>query len=198
MDILIAEDDFTSRNILKAILQKSGYTVVETSDGTEAWDAMQREDAPKLVLLDWMMPGMDGIDVCRKIRALETEKSAYIIMLTSRNTKEDIVAGLNEGANDYISKPFNAEELTARLDVGKRMLELQGALSGKILELREALDHIKQLQDFLPICSFCKKIRNDDNYWQQIEEYISAHTDTHFSHGICPECLKEHYPEVAD
>lgn len=195
MKILIAEDDITSRSLLKVLLTKRGHEVVATVNGAEAWQAMQLPDAPPLAILDWMMPEMDGLDVCRRVRTLETDRPPYIIMLTTKGEKADIVAGLEAGANDYLPKPYDPGELHARIDVGRRLIEMQAILAGKIEELREALDHIKTLQGILPICSFCKKIRGDQGYWTQVESYISKHTDARFSHGICPECLKQHYPE---
>jgi sigma-B regulation protein RsbU (phosphoserine phosphatase) len=197
MKILIAEDDITSRSLLKVLLTKRGHEVVATENGAEAWQAMQRSDAPRLAILDWIMPEMDGLDVCRHIRGLETDRPPYIIVLTTKGEKADIVAGLEAGANDYLPKPYDPGELHARIDVGRRLIEMQTILAGKIEELRDALDHIKTLQGILPICSFCKKIRDDQGYWTQVESYISKHTDAQFSHGICPECVKQHYPEFA-
>ena len=197
MKILIAEDDITSRSLLKVLLTKRGHEVVATENGAEAWQAMQQPDAPPLAILDWLMPEMDGIDVCRRVRALETDRPPYIIMLTTKGEKTDIVAGLEAGADDYLPTPYDSGELHARIDVGRRLIDMQTILVGKIEELREALDHIKTLQGILPICSFCKKIRDDQGYWSQVEGYISKHTDAQFSQGICPECLKQHYPEFA-
>lgn len=197
MRILIAEDDLTSRTVLRAGLTKHGHDVIETVDGAEAWQVMQRPDAPRLAILDWMMPHLDGLQVCRLIRAQPTDQPPYIIMLTARGEKSDIIAGLEAGADDYVSKPFDAGELRARVNVAGRLLETQAARAGTIAELREALDHIKTLQGFLPICAFCKNIRDDKGYWSQVEAYLSTHTDVQFSHGICPDCVKKHYPELA-
>jgi len=137
MRILVAEDDFTSRSILTAILKKWGYDPLVTEDGTAAWDALQRPDAPELVLLDWDMPGMNGLEVCRRLREIDSSHPAHVILLTGRGEKGDVVQGLEAGANDYISKPFDSEELQARIRVGRRMLELQSSLR----EARDALAH---------------------------------------------------------
>ncbi|MCK5682176.1 response regulator transcription factor [bacterium] len=193
--ILIAEDDLTSRNLLMAFLKKNGYDVVATSNGVEAWAEMQKPDAPKLVIIDWMMPEMDGLEVCRRIREIETTEPPYIIMLTSRDEKTYIIAGFSAGADDYLAKPFNPGELLARIKVGVRLVKMQERLNAQVLELRLALEHIKTLQGILPICSFCKKIRDDKGLWDQVETYISQHSEAEFTHGICPECMKEHYPE---
>jgi len=126
--MLIAEDDFTSRMILEKILTKWGYHVVVTSDGSAAWEVMQGPDAPDLVVLDWHMPGMTGLEVCRRIRKMDSPIKPYIIILTAKEEKTDIVTGLEAGANDYISKPYNNEELKARIRVGQKMVELQSGL----------------------------------------------------------------------
>jgi two-component system, cell cycle response regulator len=137
MRIFLAEDDRTSRSILTAILKKWGYDPVIAADGATAWDILQRPDAPRLVLLDWNMPGMDGIDVCRLIRKGESSNPPYVIMLTGKGEKRDIVQGLDAGANDYICKPYDNDELLARIRVGQRMVELQAAL----VEARDTMEH---------------------------------------------------------
>jgi two-component system, cell cycle response regulator len=128
MRILIAEDDFTSRTVLAGVLKKSGHEVVETINGAEAWDALRQPDAPPLVILDWMMPEVDGPEVVRRVRALQTDRPPYVIMLTTKGDKADIIAGLEAGANDYLAKPFDPGELRARVEVGRRMVEMQAAL----------------------------------------------------------------------
>lgn len=124
MRILIAEDDPVSRRVLEASLQKWGYDVIVTCDGIEAWQALQPKDAPMLVILDWMMPGMDGITICRKIREMPKTQPTYIILLTAMGQKDCIVEGLKAGADDYVIKPFDPEELHARVRVGERIVEL--------------------------------------------------------------------------
>ncbi len=135
MKILIAEDDLTSRKVLAGVLRKIGHEVVETVDGAEAWSELRKENSPKLAILDWMMPKMDGLEVVRSVRSLDLKKPPYIIMLTTRGEKSDIIVGLDAGANDYLSKPFDTGELQARVEVGRRMVEMQDAL----IESREAL-----------------------------------------------------------
>ena len=191
MRILIAEDDLVSRRVLEGSLVKWGHEVVACSDGSEACQALQREEAPRLAILDWMMPKMDGVQVCRELSRVPHPKSIYIILLTAKGRREDVVAGLQAGANDYITKPFCPEELRARVQVGLRIVELQGNLARRVEELEAALSRLKQLQGLLPICSYCKKVRNDHNYWQQIESYITEHSDARFSHSICPVCLEK-------
>ena len=192
MKILIAEDDVTSRRILEAILGKWNYEVIATSDGLEAWQALQTENPPPIAIIDWMMPGMDGVEFCRRLRQTQTLTPTYVILLTSKRQQEDVVVGLQAGANDYIRKPFEREELRARIGVGERVIELQTALADRVKKLEEALVKIRTLQGLLPICSYCKKIRNDQDYWEQIETYVADHSQAEFTHGICPDCLEKH------
>jgi diguanylate cyclase (GGDEF)-like protein len=135
MRILVAEDDVTSRHILTVMLTKWGFTPLVTEDGDAAWAALQQADAPKLVLLDRNMPGIDGLEICRRLRLTESSNPAYVILLTGQGEKEDIVGGLEAGANDYVTKPYHNAELQARIRVGQRMLELQTHL----VEARDAL-----------------------------------------------------------
>jgi sigma-B regulation protein RsbU (phosphoserine phosphatase) len=188
--ILIADDDPVSRRVLETTLVRWGREVIVTCDGFEAWEALRREDAPRLAILDWMMPGIDGTEVCRRVRGMNTPTPAYLILLTTKGGKGDIVAGLEAGANDYLTKPFERDELRARVGVGAKVIELQANLAERVRELEEALSLVKQLQGILPICSYCKKIRDDQNYWRRVESYISEHSEARFSHGICPDCYE--------
>ena len=197
MRILIADDDNTCRGLLAAVLRKTGYDVAEALDGAQAWEELQKPDAPRLVVLDWVMPGMDGVDVLRRVRALSGARPPYILMLTSKVEKGEIIAGLEAGANDYLIKPYDPGELQARIAVGRRMVELQDALVDKNRELRRALAEIKTLRGILPICMNCKKIRDDRGYWNQVEVYVRDHSEAEFSHGICPECMGKLYPDYA-
>ncbi len=197
MRILIAEDDQTSRTMLSAVLTKHGHEAVVTVNGLEAWEALQKPDAPRLAILDWMMPEMDGLEVVLRVRTQLKGPQPYLIMLTTKDNKDDIVAGLDAGADDYLAKPFHPAELRARVQVGKRLVETQDELTTQITWLRKALDHIKTLQGILPICMHCKKIRNDSGYWEQVEAYITNHSEALFSHCICPDCLQLHYAEFA-
>ena len=136
MKVLIADDDLTSRNLLRQVLVRWGYDVVVAVDGVEAWERLQEADAPRLAILDWMMPGLDGVEVCRLVRQLGTTMPPYLILLTARGGKGDIVAGLEGGADDFVGKPFDGAELRARLEVGRRYLEL----NAKLLEVQQALE----------------------------------------------------------
>jgi sigma-B regulation protein RsbU (phosphoserine phosphatase) len=188
--ILVADDDAVSLRVLQKALEKWGHEVVLARDGTEAWQILTRPEAPQMAILDWMMPGLDGPTICQRTRAVSSITAPYLILLTARNDHADIVSGLEAGANDYVTKPFNQAELRARVRVGLRVLELQSKLAERVHDLEEALRQVKHLRGLLPICMYCKKIRNDGDYWQQVETYISNHTEAEFSHGICPECYE--------
>jgi sigma-B regulation protein RsbU (phosphoserine phosphatase) len=192
---LIAEDDLTSRNILAAVLGKYNFDIITTVNGAQALEAMREPDPPKLVILDWMMPEMTGIQVVRRIHAEYRETPPYIIMLTTKNERTDIIAGLDAGADDYLTKPFDIGELRSRIQVGRRMIETQQRLATKIQELNQALAHVEKLKGILPICMHCKKIRNDQGYWDQVETYVRNHSRAEFSHAICPECLTKYYED---
>jgi sigma-B regulation protein RsbU (phosphoserine phosphatase) len=192
MKILIAEDEKISRKILEVTLIKASHDVVAVEDGVKALDSVQKE-APDMLITDWMMPDLDGVELCRRVRSLNLSSYVYIIVLTALTQREKIIEGLDAGADDYITKPFERTELLARVRAGERVIQLERSLRQKNKELSEALAQVKQLKGLLPICMFCKKIRNDENYWQKVEEYLAEHTGADFSHSICPECLEKHY-----
>ncbi len=194
MKILIAEDDPSSRLLLKTTLEMWEYEVTATENGQEAWDSLQGDRVPSIAILDWMMPKLDGVELCRKIRESEDSRlqSMYIVILTAKANRESLVQGLDGGADDYMTKPFDRQELRARVSVGERVVQLQADLASRIVELEEALSKVKLLQGLIPICSYCKKIRDDENYWQQVESYIGEHSEARFSHSVCPPCYTEH------
>jgi phosphoserine phosphatase RsbU/P len=189
MNVLIAEDDRVTGEILARTLQRWNYATTIVCDGAQAWEHLRSTTEPTLVILDWMMPGMDGPDVCRRVRAELPLAHMYLLLVTARETRGDVIAGLEAGADDYIIKPFDPDELRARVAVGIRVLTLQQKLAERVEELEAALSNVKQLRGLLPICSYCKRIRGDDQYWQQVEGYIVEHSDAQFSHGICPSCF---------
>ena len=134
---------------------------------------------------------MDGLEICRRIRSKPAGKAIYIILLTTKNRKEDVIAGLDNGADDYITKPFDREELRARLRAGCRIVELQVSLAERVAELEASAARMKELGGMLPICAWCKKVRDDQNYWQAVETYVASHSEVRFTHGICPACLEK-------
>ncbi len=188
--VLIADDDAISARVLESTLRQWDYEVQVARDGQAAWELLKQEDAPRLAILDWIMPGLEGPEVCRRVRSLARPMPTYIILLTAKGNPNDIVAGLESGADDYITKPFDRAELHSRLRVGERIVELQAGLALRVRELEEALSQVKTLKGLLPICAYCMKVRDDRNYWQRVETYIATHSNARFSHGICPECWK--------
>lgn len=196
MKILIAEDDLTSRLMLKGILVKWGHDILIASDGLEALNQLKAPDRPQAVILDWEMPGLDGLEVCRQIKKMDLSVPIHTILLTGRGSKEEIVQGLDAGADDYITKPFDTNELKARVRAAERMVQVQETLARKIEDLKEALRHVKLLQGIIPICMHCHKIRNDNQAWDQLEAYITDHSDAQFSHSLCPDCMKKFYPDL--
>ena len=181
MNILIAEDDATSRLVLSATLKKRGHEVTVATDGAEAWTTFEKGNVP-LLISDLVMPGVHGLELCRRIRAANRPKYTYIILLTSVGGKSGYLVGMRAGADDFINKPFDEDQLAARLVVAERILNLQS--------------QVNQLSGLLPICCVCKKVRDDQNYWQQVESYISKRTDVQFSHGYCPDCIKKAMREL--
>jgi phosphoserine phosphatase RsbU/P len=191
--ILIADDDPTSLATLTSILLRHGDEVVATSGGAEALEVLRQPDAPRLAILDWIMPGIDGMEVIRRVRAIETDQPPHIIILTAKDDKANVVEGLSLGADDYVCKPYDPGELRARIDVGRRMLDLRARLAEHVRELQHALNEVQTLRGILPICANCKSIRDDHGYWRRVEVYVSEHSEAEFTHGICPECMKKLY-----
>jgi len=193
--ILVVDDVPKNVQLLATLLSRESYQISAAMNGARAIE-MAEKDPPDLILLDVMMPGMNGYEVCQALKRAPRTQSIPIIFLTAKSGEEAIVEGLEAGAVDYLGKPFRAAELLARvrthlalklaLDRERRMRE----------ELEKALASVKLLSGLLPICAQCKKIRDDRGYWSQVEDYFQAHSEVEFSHGICPECARELYPEL--
>jgi CheY-like chemotaxis protein len=186
--VVIADDDRVTAEILGRMLRGWDFAPIVTANGADAWERLRSAPGPTPAMLDWMMPEVDGPEVCRRVRRELPLANMYLILVTARETRGDVVAGLDAGADDYVIKPFDAEELRARVAVDVRVITLQERLAERVTELQSALSSVKQLRGLLPICSYCKRIRGDDQYWQQLEGYIAQHSDAQFSHGICPTC----------
>jgi len=176
MRILVAEDESVSRMLLDHTLKRLGHEVAEAADGAQAWDLFQKEYFP-LVITDWLMPALDGPALVRRVREGLYDKYTYVMMLTVLGGKESFLGAMEAGADDFITKPFDLDLLAARLRVADRILGLQA--------------QVRTLAGLFPICCYCKKIRNDENFWEQVEDYISHQTGAVFSHGICPECYEK-------
>lgn len=190
LQVLVADDEPVSRTVVGAMLRKAGYPVVYASDGEQAWEQLQSIDPPALALLDWEMPGLQGPEVIERLRGQQQQltSTTYVILLTSRDSSADIVRGLRAGADDYVTKPANEDELIARVNVGARVVQLQTALADRVRSLEEALANVKALQTLLPMCAYCKSIRNDQNYWEKVETYFTQHSNVSFTHSYCPSC----------
>ena len=195
--ILVADDDPVAQALLVRSLSLSGNLIMQCDNGQDALEHLRNSDGPTIGILDWMMPGLDGPEVCQALKEEGDSSLVYLILVTSKGDQADIVKGLEAGADDYMTKPFDLQELRARVRVGERVLSLQEKLGDRVQQLEQALTEVKQLQGLLPICSYCKKIRDDQNYWQQVEEYLCHRTDLQFSHGVCPHCFeKEIAPQL--
>lgn len=176
MKILAVEDDAVSRAVLRQALRKLGHEVIEEADGKAAWTRLQAEPV-RVIVSDWVMPQADGLDLCRKVRGRVGGEYVYFILLTSSDATElNQRMAADAGVDDFLTKPLNLNELWMRLRVAERVLRYT--------------TQVRQLEEMMPICSYCKKIRDDHNYWQQIEGYINERTGSEFSHSICPDCYQ--------
>lgn len=187
MKILIAEDEYTTRLMVQVSLEKWGYKVESAVDGKEAWSLMKKQEPPDIAILDWEMPEMDGIEVCLRIKELERKNPVYVILLTGRDSQNDILHGFDAGADDYITKPFNDDELRSRVRVAERVVRIQSTLSESLEELKMALDLVETLPDNVCVCANCRKIEGEDAAWHQLETYVN-NNDSRFIRTICPEC----------
>ena len=177
VSVLIVDDDPVSRAQLAALAKAAGYGVNVAAHGREAWEILQFARVP-VVVSDWYMPEMDGVDLCRRIRARLDAPYVYFILITARGGKQQYLTGMEAGADDFIAKPVDPDELKARLTVAERILGLRREL--------------QQLAGLLPICAYCKRIRDDAEHWSSLEGYIEKRSEAQFSHGICPDCYKKH------
>lgn len=195
--VLLIDDNPDNLRLLAKILEGYGFRVRAASTGKRAL-ATIRKESPSIVLLDIMMPEMDGFDICKELKGDEKTASIPIIFISALDETIDKVKGFSLGAVDYITKPFQSEEILARITTHLSLRALQIALEKNNKELTNALEENKVLRGFLSICSYCKKIRTNEGDWEQLELYISQHSDVKFSHGYCEECAKEHFPELDD
>lgn len=194
MRVLIAEDGALQRHLLRESVMRLGNEAIMAENGFEALRALTQGPPVQMALLDWVMPGLEGIAVLRALRKDRSLPQPYVLLVTSRNGVGDVVEGLDVGADDYITKPYEKVELEARLRVGMRMVETRERLAEKVTELGQALEAVNKLEGLLPICMHCKSIRDDRRSWRRLEEYISEHSNARFSHGICEACISKHHP----
>jgi PleD family two-component response regulator len=190
--VLIVDDNHKNLQVLGTILQELSYEVAFSDNGALALSIAEKL-LPDLILLDVMMPEMDGFEVCRRLKLKPEVHSIPVIFLTAKTDPESIVAGFECGAVDYVTKPFNRNELLARVKTHVLLHRSKRALREKNETLEKALAEIKTLRGIIPICANCKKIRDDEGAWKQIESYIQSHSEASFSHGICPDCIRKLY-----
>ncbi len=194
--VLVVDDSKSARELLERSLAGNGYAPMSASCGAEALDLLAGAEAPALAIVDWMLPDIDGPEICSRIRQRTEAPYVYLVLLTARSERADVIHGLDSGADDFLRKPFDAAELKSRLRVGERVVALQRSLQMRVRELQVALDHVRKLQGIIPICMFCKRIRDDADAWHQLEKYLSEHSDAQFSHSLCQDCLAKHYPNL--
>ena len=175
MKILVVDDDTVHRSILITSVKTLGYDVLEANNGKKAWEIYKKDNIP-IIISDWLMPNINGLDLCRLIRKNKLNKYTYFIMVTVLEGKRNYLKAIEAGVDDFIIKPFDHEELIARLYVAERILNLQ--------------TEVATLSGLLPICCYCRKVRDDQNYWDHVENYIERHLQAKFSHGICPDCYE--------
>ncbi|HEY1765395.1 MAG TPA: response regulator [Opitutaceae bacterium] len=176
MRVLAVEDDAASRAILCRSLERLGHEVIETRDGEEAWRAWLKEK-PRVAVCDWQMPKLDGLRLCSRIRSQQAQEYLYFILLTGTGgSGQNRRAAAEAGVDDFLTKPIDLSEMWMRLRVAERILAYT--------------TQVHRLEEMMPMCSYCKKIRDDRNYWQQIESYINERTGTEISHSVCPDCYQ--------
>ena len=174
MRILVVEDDLDARDILQADLGFDGHDVTSAVNGEQGWEKFRSEEPYSVVISDWLMPETDGLELCRRIRSSETTRYCYLILLTALHGKSNYLEAMRAGADDFVCKPYDPDELKARLLVAERIVGLQ--------------HRIKHLEGILATCMYCKRIRDEHDQWVHIEQYISQRTEASFSHGVCPTC----------
>jgi DNA-binding response OmpR family regulator len=178
--ILVVEDTPRDRELLSSVLEREGYEVVSAFDGDRARDLAARMN-PVLILLDVLLPGMDGLEVCRRLKEDALTRAIPVIFLTGQSASDQVLAGFEAGAADYVTKPFRIMELLARVHVH--------------VELHRVRNEVRVLHGILPTCSNCKKIRDEQGTWHQIESYITQRSEAQFSHGLCPDCIPQFFPD---
>lgn len=210
MVILIVDDSRDEQELLSTRLRAAGYGSLMVTDSAETAfgildqaDVGQRTGAVDLILMDIMLPGVDGLEACRRIAATECLQDIPIIVITAKTDEKDLLAAFSAGAMDYIRKPVNPTELVARVSSAlalraerKTRMAREQELLMRTQELEQALREVKVLRKLIPICANCKRVRTDAGDWQQLEVYIQDHSEVEFSHGVCQVCMREVYPDV--
>ncbi|MCP4695285.1 MAG: response regulator [Gammaproteobacteria bacterium] len=191
-NILIVDDDIANLKIMAAYLRESGYDSMMAENGKDALEKAQ-SGSPDLILMDVLMPGMNGFEACQHMKSSKNIKDIPVLFMTALSDIENKLKGFDAGGVDYITKPIQEREMLARIDTHLTLQSLRKSLEEKNTQLQKTLDEVSTLRGILPICASCKKIRDDKGYWNQIEAYIENHSDALFSHGLCPGCEKKFY-----
>jgi sigma-B regulation protein RsbU (phosphoserine phosphatase) len=182
--VLVAEDDPVSARLLSTLLKHLGYETINARDGREAWDVFSRAPV-RMIVSDWMMPGMDGLAFCEKVRARENTPYTYFILLTAnRTTADNYALATAAGVDDFLSKPLDRDVIRMRLGVAERILKYTS--------------EIRRLKEMIPICVYCRRVRDEHDYWERVETYIQNETGSRFSHGACPECCEKEMQRFRD
>ena len=172
----IVEDDKTTRRLLENVTSMLGYEVKAYEDGKQAWDAFEIE-RPQIVISDWMLPEMDGLELCRKLRESMKDSYTYFVLVTAqKRSRPNLERAIDAGVDDFLKKPIGSDEIWNRLRVAERILNFN--------------KQVQRLESLIPICCYCKKVRNDGDLWEQIEQYVNERTGADFTHSICPECME--------
>ncbi|MEJ2057436.1 MAG: response regulator transcription factor [Desulfofustis sp.] len=188
MKILIAEDEYTTRLMVQVSLEDWGYSVESTKDGNEAWALLKLNNQVEIAILDWEMPGLNGVELCRRIKNMKRSSPIHVILLTARDSRNDISKGFDAGADDYITKPFNNDELRARIKVAERIVTIQSSLNNSLQELKQALNVIDSYQEQILVCPSCSKIESFDGTWRKPAELLAYPVDPRFLLSECPDC----------
>lgn len=180
MQIIVAEDDRLLGETIQALLASHGHTVRLAHAGDKALE-LYHQRRSRIIFSDWIMPGLDGIELVKRIRALGGTDYCYFVMLTANTAEGNFKIAMDAGVDDFLIKPVDREQLVSRLHVAERIMN--------------CMSHIRRLESLLPICSYCKKIRDEKNTWQQFETYLHHHAGADFSHGVCPDCMKKYFAQ---
>jgi PleD family two-component response regulator len=193
--VLIVDDDPANLDLLFQHLDQAGYKVLVAETGQLALERAELAQ-PEAILLDVMMPGIDGFEICRRLKQQAATQAIPVIFMTALADTADKIKGFAAGGVDYVTKPFQPEEVLARVKAHVTIYVLQRELRQKNRDLEAALSQVKQLSGLLPICAGCKKIRDDQGYWQDVAVYIQNHSEAELSHGLCSDCARRLYPEL--
>jgi sigma-B regulation protein RsbU (phosphoserine phosphatase) len=181
-----------TRVTLESVIRGAGWSPVAIEDPELAFQILTGPDAPPIALIDWQMPTLSGVELCRRVRAADITARPYLIFVTANSTSTDIVTGLDAGADGYMTKPIAADELQARVRAGLRTIALQQDLRTRLQEAEAESARTRPLRELLPICCYCRRIRDERQQWSTLEQFLMERIDAHFTHGFCPTCFEQH------